>query len=275
MDDTAAHAVSEDRLLVPGEPPPHEIYNEGAGGRLLLVCDHASNRVPERLQRLGLSDAELARHIGWDIGAADVTYRLSDRLGAPAVLTAYSRLAVDCNRALDHPGLIPEESDRTPVPGNIGLHAEQRQARIDALFWPYHRAIEDQIDRLRSLSAPDEGPVVVSIHSFTPIFDGVERPWHVGILWNVDPRLPQPLIAQLQEEPELVVGDNQPYSAREGFGHTLETHGDGNGLANALIEVRQDLIDTHHGAQSWADRLAQALQDVLMDEQLYRPRPRG
>ena len=157
------------------------------------------------------------------------------------------------------------------MPGNEGLSEAQRQARIDALFHPYHRAIAGQIARLRALCRPDERPVIVSIHSFTPVFDGVERPWHVGVLWNVDPRLPEPLIARLREDATLVVGDNEPYSARQGFGHTLETHGDGDGLANALIEVRQDLIDTHHGAEEWADRLAHALQHVLMDEDLYRP----
>ncbi len=275
MNDTAAQTVNELSLLQPGEPPPYELYNEGEGGRLLLVCDHATNRVPDVLDNLGLSDAELARHIGWDIGAADVTYRLSDRLGAPAVLGGYSRLAVDCNRSLGHPGLILTESDRTPVPGNEGLSEAQRQARVNALFQPYHQAIDEQITRLRALCRPDEGPVVVSIHSFTPVFDGVERPWHVGVLWAVDGRLPQPLIARLRDDETLVVGDNQPYSAREGFGHTLETHGDGNGLANALIEIRQDLIDTHHGAEAWAERLAHALQDVLVDEDLYRPLAKG
>ncbi len=275
MDDTAAQTVSEPGLLQPGEPPPYELYNEGEGGRLLLLCDHATNRVPQCLDKLGLSDAELARHIGWDIGAADVTYRLSDRLGAPAVLTCYSRLAVDCNRSLDHAGLILPESDRTPVPGNEGLSEAERQARVDALFYPYHQAIDEQIMRLRALGQPDEGPVVVSIHSFTPVFDGVERPWHVGVLWNVDPRLPEPLIARLRQDDALVVGDNEPYSARQGFGHTLETHGDGTGLANALIEIRQDLIDTHHGAEEWAERLAHALQDVLVDEELYRPLTKG
>jgi predicted N-formylglutamate amidohydrolase len=275
MDDTAAQTVNELGLLQPGEPPPFELYNEGEGGRLLLVCDHATNRVPNVLDNLGLSDAELARHIGWDIGAADVTYRLSDRLGAPAVLSCYSRLAIDCNRSLDHSGLILAESDRTPVPGNAGLSEAQRQARVDALFQPYHQAIDDQITRLRALCRPDEGPVIVSIHSFTPVFDGAERPWHIGVLWAVDGRLPQPLIARLRKDEALVVGDNQPYSAREGFGHTLETHGDGNGFANALIEFRQDLIDTHHGAEEWAERLAHALQDILVDEALYRPMAKG
>jgi predicted N-formylglutamate amidohydrolase len=275
MDDTAVQTVSAPGLLRPGEPPPFELHNESAGGRLLLVCDHASNRVPESLENLGLGEAELARHIGWDIGAADVTRHLSDRLGAPAVLAGYSRLAIDCNRSLDHPGLILDESDRTPVPGNVGLDAAQRQARIDALFRPYHGAVDEQVERLRELCAAEECPVVISIHSFTPVFDGVERPWQIGVLWNDDPRLPVPLMARLREDKDLTVGDNEPYSAREGFGHTLERHGDEGGLANALIEIRQDLIDTHHGAQAWAERLAGVLQESLADEALYRPRATG
>lgn len=275
MDDTAVHNVTAEGLLRPGEPLPCELYNGDAGGRLLLVCDHASNHVPGRLEGLGLSDAELARHIGWDIGAADVTYRLSDRLGAPAVLAGYSRLVIDYNRALDHPGLFLAESDRTPVPGNVGLSDADRQERIDALYNPYHEAIADQIGRLHAECGPDETPVVVSIHSFTPVFDGIERPWHIGVLWNIDPRLPEPLIARLRSDKDLVVGDNEPYSAREGFGHTLESQGDGNGLANALIEIRQDLIDTHHGAAAWAERLAVVLQETLMDEALYRRRAAG
>ena len=270
MDDSPAQTTTTPSLLQVAEPLPYELYNEDAGGRLLLVCDHASNRVPQRLEQLGLSDAELARHIGWDIGAADVTRQLSDRLGAPAVLANYSRLAIDCNRSLDHPGLILDESDRTPVPGNMGLDAAQRQVRIDTLFRPYHAAVDEQVDRMRELNGGEATPVVVSIHSFTPVFDGFERPWHIGVLWNDDPRLPVPLIARLRADKDLVVGDNEPYSAREGFGHTLERHGDEGGLANALIEIRQDLIDTHHGVAAWAERLAVVLQETLMDEALYR-----
>lgn len=275
MDDSSAHSVTDRGLLRPGEALPYELHNEHAGGRLLLVCDHASNEVPESLAKLGLSDAELVRHIGWDIGAADVTRYLSDRLGAPAVLARYSRLAIDCNRSLDHPGLILDESDQTPVPGNMDLDAAQRQARIDELFRPYHAAVDEQVDRLQKLCGANATPVVISIHSFTPVFDGFERPWQIGILWNGDPRLPVPLIARLRENKDLIVGDNEPYSAREGFGHTLGRHGDDGGLANALVEIRQDLIDTHHGAAAWAERLAAVLQEVLVDEALYRPRMAG
>lgn len=249
------------------------MLNGGAGGRLLLVCDHASNVVPRALDDLGLPHHELRRHIGWDIGAAAVTRHLVAAMDVPAVMTRFSRLVVDCNRAPDHAGLIPPVSDLTEIPGNRGLTSEARAARMAELYEPYHAELDRQIDRLTALSGAD--PVIVSIHSFTPVMDGIERPWEIGVLWNVDPRLPVPLIDRLRRERELTVGDNQPYSAREGFGHTLDTHGDGRGLANALVEVRQDLIDTEHGARDWAARIKSALDDVLVDPALYRAQPRG
>lgn len=259
-------------LLSDDEHPPFEVINPDATGRVLLLCDHASNRVPRAFDGLGLSEIELARHIGWDIGAADVTRRMAEALNAPAVMTNYSRLVIDCNRALDHPGLILTESDMTPVPANIGLDAEGRAQRIGSLFDRYHGAIEDELARLQAANGPGVAPVLLSIHSFTPIMDAVARPWEIGILWNRDPRLPEALIARLRENPALTVGDNEPYSARLGYGYTLERHGDGAGFASALIEIRQDLIDTHHGAEKWATCLLDALAPVLEDDRLYRVR---
>ena len=259
-------------LLAADEVPPVEILNPEATGRVLLLYDHASNRVPRALDGLGLSDIELARHIGWDIGAADVTRRMADALNAPAVMTNYSRLVIDCNRPLDHPGLILGESDMTPVPANIGLDEAARALRIGSLFDPYHRAIEGQLDRLQAAGDSGLAPVLLSIHSFTPIMDAVERPWELGILWNRDPRLPEALIRKLRENPDLTIGDNEPYSARLGYGYALERHGDGAGFANALIEIRQDLIDTHHGAEDWTQCLLDALAPILEDDSLYRIR---
>lgn len=257
-------------LLADGEPAAFTVLNPEAGGRVLLVCDHASKRVPAALEGLGLSEIELTRHIGWDIGAEDVTRRLADALNAPAVVAGYSRLVIDCNRELDSSQLILPESDGTPVPANLRLAEADRAARIAALFDPYHAAIAEQVARLREAMDGDAAPVILSIHSFTPIMDAIERPWEIGVLWNRDPRLPEPLIARLREMPGLTVGDNEPYSARDGYGYTLERHGDGEGLANVLIEIRQDLIDTHHGAAEWTAILLDALNDVLPDEALYR-----
>ncbi len=257
-------------LLAEDEPAPFEVLNPDAAGRVLLICDHASKRVPAALDNLGLSEVELARHIGWDIGAEDVTRRLSAALDAPAVIAGYSRLVIDCNRSLDHPGLILPESDGTPVPANLHLTPDARAERISSLFDPYHAAIREQAQRLQAAMGGDGAPVILSIHSFTPIMDAIARPWEIGILWNREPRLPEPLIRRLRAMPGLTVGDNEPYSARLGYGYTLERHGDGRGFANALIEIRQDLIDTRHGAETWAGILLEALGDVLEDEALFR-----
>lgn len=260
-------------LLGPDDPPPFERINADAGGRLLLVCDHAAKAIPASLEGLGLEPLELERHIGWDIGAGEVARLLSERLGAPAVLTTYSRLVIDCNRDLDHPELIRAESDGTPVPGNVALSEADREARIDAIWRPYHAAVEAELARLREVCAPGETPAMLSIHSFTPVMDAFERPWQIGILWNEDSRIPEPLLARLRAEPDLTVGDNEPYTAREGYGDTIERHAGRTGIANALIEIRQDLIDTRQGAETWADRLAAILREVLADEAIYRGAP--
>lgn len=270
MDEAVSHADRASALIAPDEGPPFEVVNPDAGGRVLLLCDHASHRVPRALAGLGLDEIELLRHIGWDIGAADVTRRLAEALGVPAVLGTWSRLVIDCNRALDHPGLILDESDGTAVPGNVDLSAAARARRIAEIHAPYHAAIEAELARLRALNGSAARPVILSIHSFTPIMDEIERPWEIGILWNRDSRIPRPLIDRLREEPDLTVGDNEPYSARLGYGYTLERHGDGGGLANALIELRQDLIDTHHGAEAWTQRLLAAFADVLARDEIYR-----
>ena len=260
-------------LLADDEQPVFEVLNGEAGGRVLLICDHAANAVPRALDDLGLPHLELRRHIGWDIGAAAVTRHLVELMDAPAMLTRYSRLVVDCNRAPEHASLTPEISDLTEVPGNRGISDAERRSRMAALYDPYHAEIDRQIDRLTAVSGV--APVLVSIHSFTPVMDGFERPWEIGILWNQDARLPLPLIDRFREDASLTVGDNEPYTARDGFGYTLDTHGDGRGLANALIELRQDLIDTDHGARDWAARVKAALDAVLDDPALYKAQPPG
>src|SRR5262249_12842041 len=157
-------------------------------------------------------------HIGWDIGIAKLTRRLAAALDAPAVLGTYSRLVIDCNRRLNDPTSIAQESDRIPVPGNRGLSDADRQARMKAIFERYHRAVSEVIARKRD-AGPD--PAILSLHSFTPTMNGFERPWHIGILWNRDPRLPVPLMARLLQEPGLVVGDNEPYSGRDEHGYSI------------------------------------------------------
>ena len=256
-------------LLAADDPPPFEIVRQEGRAQLLLICDHASRAIPRSLGRLGLEESLLMRHIGWDIGAAGVTRRLAALLDAPAVLCGYSRLVIDCNRGLGDPTSIPEVSDGIAVPGNAGLSPAARVARVDGIFRPYHAAIAGQL-----ASFADRGivPVFFSVHSFTPVMNGFARPWHVGILWDKDPRVPVPLIAELAAaDPRRVVGDNEPYSEREEpTGYSVRTHAVPAGLPHAGVEIRQDLIDTDAGIVEWADALAAALRPILARPGLNR-----
>ena len=257
-------------LLGPGDPPPFAIVNPIGRGRALLIADHAGRAIPRRLGRLGLDEAALARHIAWDIGIEATTRALSALLDSPAAIAGYSRLVIDCNRRLDDPTSIAQVSDNVEVPGNRGLSAAQRQARAAACFHPYHRAIETLVAARRGTGRPT---ALISMHSFTPTIDGFARPWHAGVLWHRDSRLPRPLLAALSAEPGLVVGDNQPYSGRDERGYSIQAHGESHGLPHVLIELRQDQIDTTAGAAGWAARLARLLGPILADATLYEAQP--
>ncbi len=252
-------------LLADDEPAPVELVNPKGSAPVLLVCDHATRFIPRALDSLGLDEALLSRHIAWDIGIADVTRRLAAHLDAPAVLSHFSRLIIDPNRALDDPTSIPEISDGVIIPGNRGLTPAAVAARFETFFRPYHEAIADRLDRMLEHGP---APALVSMHSFTPVMNSEERPWKIGILWNKDPRLPAPLINRFRAL-GVPVGDNQPYSGQDNHGYTQHRHADARGLANALIEVRQDLIDTHHGAEDWSGQLAEVLAEVLKDPAIY------
>lgn len=245
-------------ILADDEPRPFEVLNAKAPGALLLICDHASNFVPHSLKGLGVTPAERERHIAWDIGAAEVTRLLAGRLNAGAVLSHFSRLVVDPNRSLDDPTLMPLISDHTAVPGNAVLGEAERQARMETFFHPYHHAIEGELTKRR---ARGQVPILVSMHSFTPVMDGTPRPWQIGILWNRDPRLPVAMIQRLSAL-GYTVGDNEPYSGRDHHGYTMHRHANPAGIPHVLIELRQDLIDTHHGAKDWADKLAPLLDEL-------------
>ncbi|HVJ52100.1 MAG TPA: N-formylglutamate amidohydrolase [Aliidongia sp.] len=249
-------------------PPAFELINPDGAARTLLLCDHAANIVPAEMGSLGLTEAELSRHIGWDIGAAAVTGSLARQLDAPAVLSGYSRLVIDCNRALDDPTAFPTVSDRLPIPGNQELSGNDKAMRADSFYWPYHRAIEARLDRF---AAAQVAPAIISIHSFTPTMNEFDRPWHIGILWDKDPRLPMPLLAGLATIDGLVIGDNQPYSARDPEGFTLRHHAVRRGLPHVLIELRQDEIADAAGAERYAAYLLKVLSPILADPELYRP----
>jgi len=264
-DDTASPLPSRASLLAPDELSPFEILNPGSEKAVVLFADHATRYIPRALDNLGLDEASLLRHIAWDIGIAEVTRHLARRLDAVAVLSHFSRLVIDPNRSLDDPSSIVEVSDGIPVPGNRDLAPEEVARRIETFFNPYHEAVAQSIDRRLEAGVV---PVLVNMHSFTPVMEGVERPWKIGILWNRDPRLPLPFMAKLRAL-GLTVGDNEPYSGRGGHGYSQQRHADKRGLANALIEMRQDLIDTHQGGEHWSALLASVLSEALSDDALF------
>jgi predicted N-formylglutamate amidohydrolase len=233
---------------------------------VLLVCDHASARIPRSLQQLGLADEVLVQHIASDIGAADVVRALHEKLQVPAVLTNYSRLVIDCNRPVAHMHSISEISDEVVVPGNQKLSPAERALRFAEVFKPYHQAIAEQ---LAMLAEADAAPVVIAIHSFTPLFAGFKRPWHCGILWDKDPRLAVPMLAALRALQAFEVGDNEPYSGRHPEDYTIDTHAEAVGLPHVAIELRQDLIAHAAGAEQWGGILAAVVKPLLADPQLF------
>lgn len=257
-------------LLGRADPPSFTLFNPNGQAPVVLVCDHASNAIPVRLNQLGLGPAELAQHIAWDIGAATVTRLLAARLNAPAVLAGYSRLVMDCNRPPGDPTSIAEISDGIVVPGNRDLDDAHADARLNEVFWPYHHAITQTLAH-RWRHDQGHAPALIAIHSFTPVMNGFQRPWHLGVLWNRDPRLAEPLLAQFQTDSTLCVGDNQPYSGRE-VGFTMDTHGAAAGLPHVEIEIRQDLIADKAGGAHWAGVVGDALEAVLRDESLFQMR---
>jgi len=255
-------------LLGPDDPPPFTVVNPQGQAPAVLVCDHASRALPVALAQLGLGPAALAQHIAWDIGAAQVTRLLAARLDAPAVLAGYSRLVIDCNRSPGDPTSMAEMSDGIVIPGNQAIDDAAAELRLNEAFWPYHHAVT-QVLAQRWRHDRGHAPALIAIHSFTPTMNGFARPWHIGVLWNRDPRLAAPLLAQLRANPELCVGDNQPYSGRE-VGFTMEAHGSAAGLPHLEIEIRQDLIADDDGCARWAAIVGTALETTLADEAIYQ-----
>jgi predicted N-formylglutamate amidohydrolase len=246
-------------MLLPDEPPPFEIVRPHATSRVVLTCDHASKRLPAALGTLGIDAADLATHIGWDIGAADVARTLSALLDATLVLTSYSRLVVDCNRPPEVESAIPEVSGGVPIPGNRGLDADVRALRVRTFHAPYHAAVAELLDeRVRDRRAP----VLLSIHSFTPELNGQKRPWPVALLYGRDPRLAHRFLARLRGEAGLLVGDNEPYRVSDASDFTIPVHGERRGVLHTAFEIRQDGIADAAGARRWAERLSAHWRDI-------------
>ncbi len=243
-----------------------EVFNPHGRAPVLVIADHAGRRIPSYLGDLGLPEHERARHIGWDIGSADMARRLATKLDAVAVLNHVSRLVIDPNREPSSPTSIPAIADGTFVPANQNLSEAERQHRLRLSFLPYHRMIARQIAALRQRVGV---PVIISMHSFTPVMQRQHRPWHVGVLWHDDDRLARPVLAGLQEDPDLCVGANLPYSGNYPGCYSMRFHAERRRFPNVAFEIRQDLIETRKAAEAWADRLVEVLQPALSDPTLY------
>jgi predicted N-formylglutamate amidohydrolase len=243
-------------LLDPDEPHPVKLDNETGGSVFFLTCDHAGRAIPRRLGRLGLPEPETLRHIAWDIGIGAVGQLLSRLVDAALIRQTYSRLVIDCNRDPAVPSSIPEISEMTEIPGNLGLSEAAREARVRAVFRPYHDRIAAALDRR---STEGRASVLVALHSFTPIFKGVSRPWHGAVLFNRDRRFAHILAGLLRAEGGLVIGENEPYTVTDLTDYTVPVHGERRGLPYVEIEIRQDLIMEPAGQAVWAERLARLL----------------
>jgi predicted N-formylglutamate amidohydrolase len=239
-------------LLDSDEPSPVEVVGAERSGPFVVLCDHAGRALPRALGNLGLTPAELETHIAWDIGAAAVARRLAHELCAPLFLQRYSRLVIDCNRPLSAPDSIPVRSGGIAIPGNAGLTPAQAEARAQAIFGPYHSRISD-------LLAPRTHYLLVTVHSFTPELYGQRRPFHAGVLYERDTRLAAPLLSLLRREPDLIVGDNEPYRASAATDYAIIEHGERRGAPYVELEMRQDLIGDEAGQVAWAERWAPLL----------------
>jgi len=267
----ASHIAGTARLLRDGDVAPVREVNVQGRSPFLLTSDHYGRLLPEQLGNLGLTDAELARHIAWDIGIAGVAERLASALDAHLIAQRYSRLVIDCNRPPEVAGSIPLVSDKTAIPGNEGISADEKDARRREIFDPYHRSIDAAIDRRVQARRPT---VLVALHSFTPVYDGTPRPWHIGALYRQENHrenhqenhhetiLPRLLLQHLRADGDLVVGDNKPYTVSDATDYTIPVHGEARGLIHTGIEIRQDLIIDPSGQQEWTERLARIFVEI-------------
>jgi predicted N-formylglutamate amidohydrolase len=252
--------AGETALLLAGTDmmPVHETNAAGASP-FLFTCDHYGRLLPDKLGDLGLPESELVRHIAWDIGIAGVAERLAALCDAHLVAQHYSRLVIDCNRPPGVASSIPRLSEATVIPGNDALTLDQIAQRRREIFDPYHQRIDAVIDQRLHAKQPT---VLVSLHSFTPVYAGVARPWHIGTLYHRDTTLPRLLLRALRAEGDLVVGNNEPYAVSDLTDYTIPVHGEARGLINTGIEIRQDLIADQSGQQQWAERLARILLEI-------------
>jgi predicted N-formylglutamate amidohydrolase len=243
-------------LLEADEPDPVMVANPAGASAVFIACDHAGRRMPRRLGTLGLAEPDLSRHIAWDIGAWGVSLKLAAALDACAIGQTYSRLVIDCNRRPDVASSIPEISEATPIPGNVGLTEAEREARRAAIHAPYHDALAKALAARREAGRPT---MLLAMHSFTPVYKGFVRPWHAGVLFNRDDRIARIMLELLRAEPGLVVGENEPYAVSDATDYTVPVHAEPYRLPHLELEVRQDLIADEAGEAHWAALLTRLL----------------
>lgn len=240
---------------MPEWPDAVEVMNPDGPSDVLLLCEHASNHIPAAYDGLGVSLHDLRRHIAWDIGAAGVTRHLAARLGATAFLAGYSRLLIDLNRPLQAQSSIVQRSEDTDIPGNANLDDTERTRRIEGIFLPFHDQVSAHLDRRCRQDRPTR---LVSVHSFTPVYHGVPRPWHAGVLFDRAKAFGQATVEKLSA-PDRLVAANVPYVSSRDEDYAVPVHGDDRGIPAILIEIRNDLIGDEKGQVAWADRLAEIL----------------
>jgi predicted N-formylglutamate amidohydrolase len=252
------YPASPERLLSADEPGPFQVLNPLAEDPILLGCDHASCRFPKSLGDMGLDPFARRCHLAVDIGAGPLTEKLADSLGVTAVLAQYSRLVMDCNRQLMDPSAFLQFGDGILVPGNRNLHQSDKDLRAETLYWPYHEAVDNQVQRLR-----DRGPApaFIAIHSFTPVMNGEARPWEMGVLWDTDTRLRDIFLEDFSAA-GYFVGDNQPYSGKAPQDFTIDHHAEEVGLPHIGIEIRQDLIDDNAGVEIIANVMHKIVESI-------------
>jgi len=257
--------MTEPSLLAPEEPPAVVTLRPDGKSPFLLVSDHAGRRIPKKLGDLGVSESELRRHIAFDVGIEPVVRFMAEELDAQAILQPYSRLVIDCNRPFQAESSIAPMSENTPVPGNVKLSPVETAARQREIFSPYHEAITKELDRRQreKLLA-----FLVAMHSFTPVYKGVSRPWDAGVLYNRDSRFAAFILRLLREQDELTVGDNEPYTVSDDTDYTIPVHGEQRGLPHTAIEIRHDLIENEQDQRFWAQRMCKILVEAkrLRDE---------
>jgi predicted N-formylglutamate amidohydrolase len=255
-------SIQPTALLGADDPAPYAVLNEAGRALALVVCDHASRAIPKSLNRLGLPELATWQHVAWDIGAGELARGLATMLDAPAVLAGYSRLVVDCNRHPDNPDAFRRLSDGWEIPGNATLDTDARGRRLAACFDPYHECIAAL---LADLVRRGGAPLVVSVHTFTPVLGERLRPWHVGVLWDRDEGSARRVLAGLRRHPGLVVGDNEPYSGKHPSDFTIDHHAGRAGLPHVCLEVRQDQFESAAGTERWVRILGSILREIIAE----------